>query len=109
MSDIKKAKNHLWDAGEKRKWHEIAKKMPFMKVPEGYEIAIVPPFSAADARFWVKRPDGRVISVYADFYDSLGCVGEPYWEVYPCHDDENGRCSIDDVETLWKMIKGEEK
>src|SRR5690554_775483 len=87
----------LWDAGEKRKWHEIAKKMPFMEVPEGYEIAIIPPFSAADARFWVKRPDERVISVYADFYDSLGYEGKPYWEVYPCVDGETGRCEIDDI------------
>jgi hypothetical protein len=91
---------------EDLKWREIARTMPFFTVPEGYQIAVIPPFAGAEARFRVKRPDGEEISVYADFYNSLGYFGGPHWEVYPDKDDNNSRVPIDDVKGLWDLIIG---
>ena len=88
------------------KWRELTFEMPFFSVPDGYQIAVTPPFAGADARFRIKRPDGVIISVYADFYNNLGTCEGPYWEVHP-YMEHTGRCDINDTETLWKMIKGE--
>jgi hypothetical protein len=38
------------------------------------------------ARFIVRKGDAQV-SVYADFDESLGYYGEPYWEIYPYSGD----------------------
>jgi hypothetical protein len=93
------------------KWRERSFEMPFFEVPQGYSISVTPPFSGADARFRVRRPDGEETSIYCDFYGNLGSWRslnnpEPYWEVYPYAGDV-GRCDVSDTETLWKMIKGE--
>lgn len=88
------------------KWRELVKEMPFFEVPSGYQISVIPPFGGADARFLIKRPDGQRVSVYADFYNNLGCMDGPYWEVCPCGDSV-GRCDIADTDTLWAMIRGE--
>lgn len=92
---------------DRLQWREIAAKMPFFEVPAGYQISVIPPFGGAEVRFLVKRPDGKKISVYADFYTSLGYMPEPYWEVYPYLDDV-GRCGIDEVDKLWEMIMSTE-
>lgn len=71
---------------EREKWREWAFKIPWLKFPEGWEVRSVPPFGGAIARFHVKNGDD-FISVYLDCFDTLGCVGEPYWEVYPYKGD----------------------
>ena len=60
--------------------------VPFIKFPGHWEVRIVPPFSGALCRFHVKNGDDT-ISVYLDVDDTLGFVGEPYWEIYPYGDD----------------------
>jgi len=88
------------DAMEYRRWVE---EIPFIPVPDGCQIAPIPPFAGAVARFRFRRSDGHIKSVYLDCYDRLGCCGSPYWEVYP-HDGDVGRCAMEDVDALVKML-----
>lgn len=57
---------------------------PFIKIPKGYEIAVIFPFACATARMLFKRvgdkPD-QAISIYYDTKEHLGYYGgKPYWE-----------------------------
>lgn len=75
------------------RWREVASDMPYIRFPRDWEVAIIPPFSGAVARFWVRKGAGHV-SVYADFYERLGCWAEPHWEIYPDAEGDNARFSI---------------
>jgi len=64
-------------------WHS---RIPDIEFKEGWKIKPLAPFGGALVRFLVKLGDAHV-SVYLDVNDSLGCVGRPYWEIYPYEDD----------------------
>lgn len=68
------------------KWTEWNRKIPEIQLKDGWKLKILAPFGGAMARFRVGLGDASV-SVYLDVDDSLGCVGEPYWEIYPYEDD----------------------
>lgn len=89
---------------KKMGYQEAVPKMPFLSFPDNYEIAVIPPFSGAMARFYVRKKGtkGR-LSVYADFHDLLGFFNGPYWEVFPYQGDVF-RCKIDEPEKLMKAI-----
>lgn len=84
-------------------WRELAFKIPFIPIREGWRIAPIPPFAGAAARFRVQLPDGQIKSVYLDVNDSLGYYGKPYWEVHPYRGD-CGRCDMENVDELVEMI-----
>lgn len=89
---------------DSEKWRDFIKTMPYITFPADWQVAIIPPFGGAIARFRVKLPTGQERSVYFDAYEKLGYYGgEPYWEVYPYQGDI-GRCDMDDVSTLLEMI-----
>jgi len=72
-----------------KKYKEWSHKIPSLKFPSDWKITIIPPFGGAMVRFMVTRdeyPD-QSVSVYLDCDDSLGCVGQPYWEIYPFKED----------------------
>jgi hypothetical protein len=88
---------------EYRKW---INEIPYINFPETWEVKIVPPMGGAIIRFVVKRKggdDNNQVSVYLDCYDRLGCVGEPYWEIYPVKNDTH-RCLMNDVQELLEII-----
>ncbi len=94
------------------KWTEISGTIPFVKIPEGWEICFIPPFARAVARFIVKVPGStNRVSVYLDFYDALGCMGQPYWEVYNVGGSSDGpeRCLLNETEELIRLIEKESK
>ena len=68
------------------RWTYWIKRIPAIKFKGSWEVKVIPPFAGAMARFWIDEGEAHV-SVYLDVDDSLGCVGEPYWEVYPYEDD----------------------
>ena len=84
---------------EYRKWE---KEIPFLQFDQDWEVKIIPHFGGVIARFLVKKGEAKV-SIYLDCYDRLGCVGEPYWEVYP-YDDDVYRCSINEANLLLNAI-----
>lgn len=63
------------------KWREICNNIPFLNFKEDWDIKIIPPFSGAIIRFFIKKGE-KEISVYLDWYDNLGYMNEPYWEIY---------------------------
>jgi hypothetical protein len=89
---------------ENENWRDIMYKIPFIPFPPKWQIKPIPPFGGAVARFRVKLPNGKEKSVYLDWFDRLGCYGEPYWEVYPV-DGDVGRCPVEDTESLIQLIK----
>lgn len=85
---------------EHDKWN---KEIPFIELPEGYKIKVIPPFAGAIVRFLVKKQDVSV-SVYLDCYDNLGCMNKPYWEIYPASNHDTFRCYIHETDDLIAAI-----
>jgi hypothetical protein len=83
-------------------FRDLNNKMPYLQFPARWSIRMLWPFGGAAARFVVKKGDAEV-SVYADFDDSLGCMGKPYWEIYP-YDGDTWRCWINEGDELIKAI-----
>lgn len=84
-------------------WRECVAAMPALSFPSDWGVAIIPPFAGAMARFLVSQGKARV-SVYADFYDALGCFGSPYWEIHPSADGDTDRFPIDSAADLIAAI-----
>lgn len=63
------------------KWKEIIKEIPTLNFKKEWNIRIIPPFGGAMARFVIEY-NNKSISVYLDFYDRLGVVWQPYYEMY---------------------------
>jgi hypothetical protein len=67
------------------RWREV--EIPAISFPAGWMVQLVPPFAGAMARFVATNTHGVKVSVYYDVNDTLGFVGQPYWEVYPVEGD----------------------
>lgn len=93
-------KNYEW-----RKW---CVEIPFISFKEDWEVKVIPPFGGAVARFIVrhKKDIKTNISIYLDCYSELGCMDEPYWELYPYNNDI-GRFNMNNTEELIKAIDEE--
>jgi hypothetical protein len=96
-------------------WDKIIPQIPFLSFPSHWKVKIIPPITMAVARFWIrtdKMPKDERVSVYLDWHDRLGFVGEPYWEVYPVENDTH-RCLLNEtdelIETIAKALKALEK
>lgn len=83
-------------------FRDINRTMPWLRFPPTWEVSVIWPFGGAAARIQVRKGTAYV-SVYADFDDSLGCYGSPYWEIYPYHDD-TWRGPLEDGEGLIAAI-----
>lgn len=62
-------------------WRKTIKEIPTLNFKKEWNIRIIPPFGGAMARFVIEY-NNKSISVYLDFYDRLGIVGQPYYEMY---------------------------
>lgn len=86
-------------------WKERVEEMPYLRFHESWEVAVIPPWHGAMARFFVRRGEAHV-SVYADFDSALGYVGEPYWEIFPSVDLEDcDRFLLNETEQLVYAIE----
>ncbi len=82
---------NLYEIEEKFEWRKWTQEIPYIQFPAHWLVKAVPPIHVGVIRYWVttpelKRRDERV-SIYLDCYDTSGCVGEPYWEIYPIDGD----------------------
>ena len=91
-----------------QKWRDWVRRIPNLSFKEDWLVKIIPPFGGAMARFLIAHKDnpGYELSIYLDCFDSLGCVGEPYWEVYPVQ-GEPERLLMEDTEGLLLLIERE--
>jgi hypothetical protein len=85
---------------EFRKWQ---KEMPYLTFKPHWQVKVIPPFAGAVARFVVKDGESTV-SVYFDVDDTLGYVGEPYWEIYPDKEGDNARFLMNETDELIQAI-----
>lgn len=87
----------------KEDWAKWAKKIPYIKIPNGCSVQPLPPFGGAMARFKVIAPSGEEVSIYLDVNNSLGYEEHPYWELYPYYDDVS-RCGIHETDELYNAM-----
>lgn len=108
MKSFKRELAHAYDGRRSREfvedWRKLSASVPFITLDAGWQIAIIPPFAGAAARFLVRDGDAGV-SVYLDTNEALGCSDVVYWEVYPDGSGENGRCALEDGDALLTMIR----
>lgn len=57
------------------------KELPYLNFKNEWNVKIIPPFGGAIIRFYIEY-NNKHVSVYFDGYDSLGFMGEPYFEYY---------------------------
>ena len=84
-------------------WRTWMDKIPAIQFDAGWQVKVIPPVSRAMVRFLVLK-DKTQVSIYLDCYDVLGCVGHPYWEVYPVDGDAR-RCDMNDTKQLLALIR----
>jgi len=87
-------------------WKGWMWKIPALSFRPDWLVRIVPPFHGAIVRFRVSKketPD-KDVSVYLDCYDELGCVGQPYWEIYPAKHGDIDRFLMNETEELIQAI-----
>lgn len=96
----------IYDVEKAFEWHKWMNEMPFLQFPAHWFVKATPPFNTGVIRYRVRtngmNPDESV-SIYLDCYDRAGCVGEPYWEVYPIGGDCE-RCMMNDTAELLSII-----
>ena len=84
-------------------WRKWIDEIPYLKFKPEWEVRAIPPISGAIIRYNIKYFD-KFCSVYLDCYDMMGCVGHPYWELYPYNGD-TFRCDIKDTDSLLNAIE----
>lgn len=85
---IHEASHQLEDALDYGRW---MRELPFMEIPAGFKIKVVPPWHGAVVRFWIQKADAvdmeKCISVYFDSRNVLGSMDQPYYEAYSIDDE----------------------
>jgi len=84
---------------------DMLRKLPILSFPPDWKITLVPPFGGAAVRFLVHGKNDRWISVYLDLNNQLGCVDEPYWEIYPNKEGDNERFLLNETCQLLASIQ----
>lgn len=81
-------------------------KVPWLRFPPYMEVAAIPPYSGAVVRFLVRHRDkpDAIVLVYLDCYDVLGDVGEPYWLVSSCFENDGAVVPMEDGAELVRVI-----
>ena len=90
---------------KEREYARWYKEIPYIRFPASWEVKVIPPFRGAIVRFRVRNTRGKEISVYLDCYDTLGCYGSPYWEIFPAADNDIARYAMNDIDGLLKGLK----
>jgi len=78
----------LYETAKVFEWDKWRNEIPYIQWPESWAVKAIPPFSTGIIRYNITKPNTNIfVSVYLDCYDQAGCVGEPYWEIYPVDGD----------------------
>lgn len=79
---------------------------PPITFPSHWQVKLRAPCMGAPMRFSASIDNfiKTRVSVYADYKDILGCMQEPYWEMYPCSEGDTERFYINEVDELLKSV-----
>lgn len=89
---------------QKEKWRNICNEIPPIHFKSEWKVYIIPPFGGAIARFLIEYKN-KTISVYFDYYDRLGIMKQPYYEIYPNEDGDCSRYFVDEVDKMMEHIE----
>ena len=78
-------------------------KIPHVPFKPKWDVRAQPPFGGALIRYTVEYK-GCAVSIYLDVDDSLGCMGKPYWEIYPGTKGDPDRFLLDETAGMAKAI-----
>jgi hypothetical protein len=76
--------------------------VPMLKFKPSWEVRVMPSLWGALVRFQVSKR-GKLVSVYLDVENNMGCYDGHYWEAYNFEDDPE-RFSKSDTEGLMDYI-----
>lgn len=85
-------------------WRDYSNLVPELNLDSEWRIKILPPWGGALIRFIISYKDCTV-STYFDAHNRLGCMLEPYWEIYPNRDGECSRFLIKESDQLVDAIR----
>ncbi len=88
-------------------WMRWKEEIPYLQFPANWKVKAIPPFVGAIIRYYITKEglkENEYVSVYLDCYDILGCMEEPYWEIYPNKDGEASRYYLNNIDLLLKGI-----
>ena len=85
-------------------WKKWCSKIPALHFKKEWDVCIIPPFAGAMIRFTVKYKE-KHCSIYLDCYSRLGCVDEPYWEVYDSDSHDCTRFLLEKHEDMMKFVE----
>ncbi len=91
----------------KEGWKLISQQIPPIHFKEEWDVRIIPPFAGAVARFYIAY-NNNFVSVYLDWFDRLGMVGHPYYEIYDGENTERYLLNESDkmIEDIDKILNG---
>ena len=96
---MKSIEQHRWESELSAMLGSWYDKIPHVPFNKEWDVRAVPAFGGAIVRYRIQH-QGAEVSVYLDAYDRLGCVGEPYWEIYPNPHGECDRFLMNEVGDL---------
>ena len=94
-----------FDVERDEDWRKWIEKIPALNFKEDWDVKVIPPFGGAIARVMIVKKGNpeKHVSVYLDCYDALGCMGEPYWEMYP-YEGDTYRALLNNTDDLIEKI-----
>lgn len=96
----------LYEVEKVFEWDKWRTEIPYIQWPSDWAVRAIPPFHVGVIRYNVTKPNTKIFtSIYLDCYDRSGCVGEPYWEVYPVDGDCERILMSEPVENLVAVIR----
>lgn len=108
MKDLSvQARDALRTVEEQYEWRKWQKEIPYINFDKDWLVRAIPAFHCGVIRYNVqhkKHPD-LWVSIYLDCYDQVGCMDEPYWELYPNDDGDCDRFLMADVAGLVGSIR----
>jgi hypothetical protein len=101
--------NSFYKVQQAYEWSKWSKEIPFIPFKPNWLVKPIPPMQQAIFRFCVttkfmQSRNLNHISIYLDCYDLLGSYSQPYWEIFPFHNDTY-RCAMNQVDDLVDTIQ----
>lgn len=85
-------------------WGKHGSEAPTFNFPVEWGVKIIPPFAGALMRFTVTVGTAQV-SIYYDPLCKLGCMNNPYWEIYPAIGGDAERFLNDQMDAMMDSIQ----
>lgn len=87
-------------------WEKWTKDIPYISLPEGTEIKILPPSGGVVSKFSIrKKGSNHNVLVFLDAYDNVNKYGKPYWGINSAALKETEKIPFEDINELEEKIE----